>query len=585
MKSFYRIKELLLKHKKYYIIGVIWLILIDAVQLLVPQIIRRLTDDLVSQALDYDRIIIYSALILGTGLFIGLGRYFWRIYLIGSSREIEYGLRNKLFNHLLTLSSRYFNTHKTGDLMAHATNDINAIRMALGPGTIMIVDSFFLLIFSLVMMVRTTNLRMTAISIFTMPIIMVLVTRFGKLIYKKFRSVQEAFSSLTDVTQESFSGIRVIKSFVQENLVSENFRRVNQDNLDKNLDLVKVHGGFHPLLQLISSISYLIIIFYGGREVIYNRITLGDFVAFNSYLGLLIWPTRALGMVINVLQRGAASMDRLNEIFDESSEIKETENPVHLDQLSGDIKFQNVSFKYPNSNYKALEDISFHLKKGKTLAVTGRTGSGKTTLANLILRLYDVESGSILIDNHHIRDLSLKTIRESIGFVPQDNFLFSQSIRDNIALSHENGVSEEEIIQSSKHAQLYDNIMDFPNKFDTIIGERGVTLSGGQKQRLSIARALIKKPSVLIMDDSLSAVDTETEEKILRNIDKVTKDITTIIISHRVSTIKHADEIIFLDEGRVVERGTHNELLNLKGEYFELYERQLLEEEISKEGE
>lgn len=585
MKSFYRIKELLLKHKKYYIIGVIWLILIDAVQLLVPQIIRRLTDDLVSQALDYDRIIIYSALILGTGLFIGLGRYFWRIYLIGSSREIEYGLRNKLFNHLLTLSSRYFNTHKTGDLMAHATNDINAIRMALGPGTIMIVDSFFLLIFSLVMMVRTTNLRMTAISIFTMPIIMVLVTRFGKLIYKKFRSVQEAFSSLTDVTQESFSGIRVIKSFVQENLVSENFRRVNQDNLDKNLDLVKVHGGFHPLLQLISSISYLIIIFYGGREVIYNRITLGDFVAFNSYLGLLIWPTRALGMVINVLQRGAASMDRLNEIFDESSEIKETENPVHLDQLSGDIKFQNVSFKYPNSNYKALEDISFHLKKGKTLAVTGRTGSGKTTLANLILRLYDVESGSILIDNHHIRDLSLKTIRESIGFVPQDNFLFSQSIRDNIALSHENGVSEEEIIQSSKHAQLYDNIMDFPNKFDTIIGERGVTLSGGQKQRLSIARALIKKPSVLIMDDSLSAVDTETEEKILRNIDKVTKDITTIIISHRVSTIKHADEIIFLDEGRVVERGTHNELLDLKGEYFELYERQLLEEEISKEGE
>lgn len=585
MKSFYRIKELLLKHKKYYIIGVIWLILIDAVQLLVPQIIRRLTDDLVSQALDYDRIIIYSALILGTGLFIGLGRYFWRIYLIGSSREIEYGLRNKLFNHLLTLSSRYFNTHKTGDLMAHATNDINAIRMALGPGTIMIVDSFFLLIFSLVMMIRTTNLRMTAISIFTMPIIMVLVTRFGKLIYKKFRSVQEAFSSLTDVTQESFSGIRVIKSFVQENLVSENFRRVNQDNLDKNLDLVKVHGGFHPLLQLISSISYLIIIFYGGREVIYNRITLGDFVAFNSYLGLLIWPTRALGMVINVLQRGAASMDRLNEIFDESSEIKETENPVHLDQLSGDIKFQNVSFKYPNSNYKALEDISFHLKKGKTLAVTGRTGSGKTTLANLILRLYDVESGRILIDNHHIRDLSLKTIRESIGFVPQDNFLFSQSIRDNIALSHENGVSEEEIIQSSKHAQLYDNIMDFPNKFDTIIGERGVTLSGGQKQRLSIARALIKKPSVLIMDDSLSAVDTETEEKILRNIDKVTKDITTIIISHRVSTIKHADEIIFLDEGRVVERGTHNELLNLKGEYFELYERQLLEEEISKEGE
>lgn len=585
MKSFYRIKDLLLKHKKYYIIGVIWLVLIDAVQLIVPQILRRLTDDLTNQTLDYDKVIIYSAMILGTGLFIGLGRYFWRIYLIGSSREIEYGIRNKLFNHLLTLSSRYYTTHKTGDLMAHATNDINAIRMALGPGTIMIVDSFFLLLFSLIMMVRTTNLRMTAISIFTMPIIMVLVTKFGKIIYKKFKSVQEAFSSLTDVTQESFSGIRVIKSFVQEKLVSENFRRVNQDNLDKNLDLVKVHGGFHPLLQLVSSISYLIIIFYGGREVIYNRISLGDFVAFNSYLGLLIWPTRALGMVINVLQRGAASMDRLNAIFDETSEIKEISNPIKVDHLSGDIRFENVDFQYPNSNYKALENISFHLRKGQTLAVTGRTGSGKTTLANLVLRLYDIERGNILIDNHNIKDLSLETIRESIGFVPQDNFLFSQSIRDNIAFSYEGKVREEEIIQSSKYAQLYDNIMDFPHKFDTIIGERGVTLSGGQKQRLSIARALIKKPSILIMDDSLSAVDTETEEQILSNIEKVTKNITTIIISHRVSTIKHADEILFLDEGKIIERGTHKELLQLKGEYFELYERQLLEEEISKEGE
>lgn len=585
MKSFYRIKDLLLKHKKYYIIGVIWLVLIDAVQLIVPQILRRLTDDLTNQTLDYDKVIIYSAMILGTGLFIGLGRYFWRIYLIGSSREIEYGIRNKLFNHLLTLSSRYYTTHKTGDLMAHATNDINAIRMALGPGTIMIVDSFFLLLFSLIMMVRTTNLRMTAISIFTMPIIMVLVTKFGKIIYKKFKSVQEAFSSLTDVTQESFSGIRVIKSFVQEKLVSENFRRVNQDNLDKNLDLVKVHGGFHPLLQLVSSISYLIIIFYGGREVIYNRISLGDFVAFNSYLGLLIWPTRALGMVINVLQRGAASMDRLNAIFDETSEIKEISNPIKVDHLSGDIRFENVDFQYPNSNYKALENISFHLRKGQTLAVTGRTGSGKTTLANLVLRLYDIESGNILIDNHNIKDLSLETIRESIGFVPQDNFLFSQSIRDNIAFSYEGKVREEEIIQSSKYAQLYDNIMDFPHKFDTIIGERGVTLSGGQKQRLSIARALIKKPSILIMDDSLSAVDTETEEQILSNIEKVTQNITTIIISHRVSTIKHADEILFLDEGKIIERGTHKELLQLKGEYFELYERQLLEEEISREGE
>ncbi|MGM0397309.1 MAG: ABC transporter ATP-binding protein [Bacillota bacterium] len=581
MKSFLTIKEYFLEHKKYYILGVLWLIVIDGVQLIVPQILRRLTDELQQGNLDQGRILFYGILIVATGLFIGIGRYFWRIYLIGSSREIEYKLRNKLFSHLLTLSPNYFNTHKTGDLMAHATNDINAVRMALGPGTIMIVDSGFLLLFSLIMMVQTTNLKLTAAAVFTLPLIMLLVTRFGKIIYRKFKIVQEAFSSLSDITQESFSGIRVIKSFVQENLVSENFESVNKNNFDRNMELVKVHGGFHPLLQLISSISYLVIIFYGGRQVINNSISLGDFVAFNSYLGIIIWPTRALGMVINILQRGAASLDRLNVIFNEKSEIAEKDNPVKISPLAGDIRFKKVTFRYPNSQHDALHGIDLHVPSGKTLAITGRTGSGKSTLANLLMRLYDTTVGEILVDENDVRDVSLADLRNDIGFVPQESFLFSQTIRENIALAFDSIPDDKQIVHASKLAQLYDNIVQFPEKFDTVIGERGVTLSGGQKQRLSIARALVKKPSILILDDSLSAVDTETEEKILQGIRNFAKNITTILISHRISTVKGADEIIFLDDGEITERGTHNNLLDLKGEYYELYQRQLLEEQLS----
>lgn len=583
MKSFLTIKDYFLEHRKYYIIGVIWLVVIDGVQLVVPQILRRLTDDLQLGNLDRGRLLYYSVLIVFTGLFIGIGRYFWRIYLIGTSREIEYKLRNKLFSHLLTLSPNYFNTHKTGDLMAHATNDINAVRMALGPGTIMIVDSGFLLVFSLFMMVRTTNLKLTAAAVFTLPIIMLLVTRFGKIIYRKFKVVQEAFSDLSDITQESFSGIRVIKSFVQERLVSDNFERVNQNNFNKNMDLVKVHGGFHPLLQLISSISYLVIIFYGGRQVINGSITLGEFVAFNSYLGIIIWPTRALGMVINVLQRGAASLDRLNVIFNEESEIVQKDSPIAISPLKGEIEFKNVSFTYPNSNHDALTEVSFKVPAGRTLAITGRTGSGKSTIANLVLRLFDTSSGEILVDGHEIKEVSLDDLRNEIGFVPQDNFLFSQSIEENIGLAFDQMPEESVIVEASRMAQLYDNIMDFPERFRTIIGERGVTLSGGQKQRLSIARAIVKKPSVLILDDSLSAVDTQTEERILKGIRSFSRDITTILISHRISTVKAADEIIFLDDGSIVEKGTHQELLDKEGEYYALYQRQLLEEQVRSE--
>lgn len=583
MKSFITIKEFLIEQKKYYFLGIIFLIIIDGIQLLVPQILKGLTDDLQNASLTKEKIYLYIGLILGSGLLIGVGRYFWRIYIIGSSRTIEYSLRNKFFKHLLTLNSNFFNTHKTGDLMAHATNDINAIRMALGPGTIMIIDSSFLLVFSLIMMVYTTNLKMTLFAVVTVPLIMVLVTQFGKIIYKKFKTVQEAFSGISDVSQESFSGIRIIKSFVQEDLVSEKFYQANMVNLNKNLELVRVHGLFNPLLQFLSSISFVIIIFYGGREVIYNNISLGDFIAFNSYLGILMWPTRALGMVINVLQRGAASIDRLNVIFNEKPLIVDSPSPISLDSMEGKIEFKDVSFKYPASFEYALRDINIKIEKGKTLAILGGTGSGKSTLANLILRLYDVDKGVILIDDIPINRILLKDLRYNIGFVPNDNFLFSKSIKENINLAYDKALDMEKIISASKIASLHENILDLKDGYETVIGERGVTLSGGQKQRLSIARAIVKNPSILILDDSLSAVDTETEEKILNGIRSVSKNTTVIIISHRISTVKNADEIILLKDGFIIERGNHYSLLDKQGHYYNLYQKQLLEEMIEKE--
>lgn len=583
MKSFFTLKEFVIKHKWSYVFGILWLLIVDFIQLLVPQILRNLTNDFQNNQLDSSSIIKYALLIIVTGVGISLGRYLWRIYILGTSRNLEYYLRDKIFNHLLKLSPNYFNTHKTGDLMAHATNDINAVRMALGQGVMMIVDSSFMIVLSLIMMIKTTNLKLTATALFTLPLIIVVVNRFGKIIHKRFGYVQEAFSNLTDTIQESFSGIRVAKSFVQEDLVFENFTNINNDNLKKNLDLVKISGTFHPFIQFISSISFLLVILYGGKEVILNRINLGDFIAFNSYLGLLVWPMMALGFVINSLQRGAASMDRINIILDEIPDITDILNPVELEEPKGNIEFKNVNFKYPNTDSYALKDLNFKLEKGKSLAILGRTGSGKTTIISILMRLYDIKQGSITFDGVDIKELSLNSLRSNIGYVPQDNFLFSTTISENIGFAFDEEVSILKIHEAAQMAEVYDNIIDFPNGFNTILGERGVTLSGGQKQRTSIARAIAKKPAIMILDDSLSSVDTETEEKILNNLKTIMKDTTTIIISHRISTVKDCDEIIYLKEGSIVEQGNHNELLSLNGFYKDLNEKQLLEEKIGKE--
>ena len=450
----------------------------------------------------------------------------------------------------------------------------------------MAVDATFLTILSMIMMAKTTNIKLTLIALITLPFIAFTVNKFGKVIYKRFISVQEAFANLTDTTQENFAGIRVIKSFVQEDLTLDEFTAVNKDNLNKNLELVRFSGVFHPLIQFLSSISFLIVIVYGGKLVMLDTISLGDFIACNNYLGLLIWPMMAVGWVINVLQRGVASMERLNEILDEEAEIIDAENTISLKNPKGKIEFREMEFKYPNATEAVLKDINFTLEPGETLAIVGRTGSGKTTLINLLLRLYDIEQGEILIDNINIKDISLKDLRENIAYVPQDNFLFSSTIKENIGFAFDTELSDEEVFAAAKAAQVYDNIIDLPEGFDTVLGERGVTLSGGQKQRVSIARALAKDAPILILDDSLSSVDTETEEKILNNLEKLARKKTLIIISHRISTVQNADEIIVLDDGHIIERGTHESLLENNGLYNYLYEKQLLEEKIegSKEG-
>jgi ATP-binding cassette subfamily B protein len=493
---------------------------------------------------------------------------------------MEHYLRNMFFEHLLTLSPNYYNTHKTGALMAHATNDINAVRQASGQGIMMAVDATFLMILSMIMMAKTTNIKLTLVALATLPFITLTVNKFGKIIYKRFTSVQEAFGNLTDTTQENFAGIRVIKSFVQEDLALEEFTQVNEENLNKNLDLAKVSGIFHPLVQFVSSISFLIVIIYGGRLVMLDTITLGEFIAFNNYLGILIWPMMAIGWVVNVLQRGVASMERINVILDEKAEIVDSENPIQLDKVKGKIEFKNVEFKYPRTKEAVLKDISFTIEEGKTLAIVGRTGSGKSTIVNLLLRLYDIEKGKILLDNINIKEIKMKDLRENIAYVPQDNFLFSTSIKDNIGFAFDKEAPEEKIMAAAKAAEVYDNIIDFPEGFDTVLGERGVTLSGGQKQRVSIARALVKDSPILILDDSLSSVDTETEERILNNLEGLANKKATIIISHRISTIQNADEIIVIDDGHIIERGTHDALVDNNGLYNYLYEKQLLEEKV-----
>jgi len=591
MKSIRHILPFLKKNKWKYLLGIIILILIDALQLITPRLIGYLTDDLLTGRADANRLYMYMLIILGIAAGVALGRFAWRMLIIGSSRNMEAWLRERLFIHLETLPVSFFNTHKTGDLMALATNDINSVRMAFGIGIVMVTDAVFLTLMTLTIMILNLDLKLTLLAVLPMPVIAIAVTLLGFRIRKRFKSVQEAFGKLTDKTQETFSGIRIVKSFVQEESELENFRFFNEDNYKANMSLIRIWSVMFPLVSLISALSLIVALTFGSRLVINGAMTLGEFVAFITYLGKLTWPMMAIGWLVNMMQRGFVSLGRINEILDESPAYDEDrsyldpsyETPLNMPMMDYSIAFKHVTYTYPTATFPALDDVSFEIESGKTLAIVGRTGAGKTTITNLLLRLFDGYEGEISIGGHLLDAYPVTQIRKSIGFVPQDNFLFSKSVHQNILFSGI-GADRRKVIDFAELAQLHEEVQEFSDGYETMLGERGVNLSGGQKQRLSIARALIKNPPILIFDDALSAVDTKTEDRLLEGLKEQTVNKTTIIIAHRISTVRHADHIIVIDEGQVVESGTHKSLLVNDKIYADMYNKQMLEQQIREEA-
>lgn len=561
-----------------YIIGILWLVVIDTTVIYVPQIMRNFANDYQNGMLTKDRLATYALLTLGAAVLMSIGRYFWRVCLFGSARRIEYDIRRELFEHWLKMDRDFYNHNKVGDLMAYATNDINAIRNFTGQGIMMSVDSSFMLVFTLVMMIRTSGLRLTVLTLIPVPFSAALIISYGGMFFKIFKDRQVAYAKLSDTTTEAFSGIQVIKAFVEEDHANDRFEEANQNYYEKNVNVIKKTTFLFPLMVLMAGLSYMLVIYLGARYVINGTISLGDFIAHYSYVGIIMWPARSLGMIINMIQQGSVGMERIKSMLKVEPKIKEPENPIALPMDKASVEFKNVSFKYPTSNRYALRNVSFKLEDGKSLALVGKTGSSKSTILKLIFREYLPDEGEILIDGVNVADLDLNMLTEKAGYVPQDNFLFSESIAENIAFAFDEEIDQKYIEDAAKMSGVYNDVTSFKKGFDTILGERGVTLSGGQKQRVSIARALIKNPKLLVLDDSLSAVDTDTEKVILDQIAKLQS--TMIIVAHRISTIKNADEILFLEDGAIKERGNHDQLVELNGEYNQMYQNQLLESEM-----
>lgn len=569
----------LYKYKWKYLFGIITLFVVDFMNLYIPQFTGEITDGLESKTMDMNGVFIGIGKILLVGAILALGRYLWRYFIFGSCRSIECEIRNDLFAHLEKLSMSYYNRNKTGDLMSHFTNDLNAVRMSIGPAVITSFDAVIMTIMVLIKMVLYVDLRLTALSVIPLLFIAVGGVYYGKQVEKKFAAKQQAFSDMTDQVQESISGIRVIKAFVQERKELKAFAKANMENKDKNMAIVKLQAIVMPSLDFIIGFSSVITLLYGGYLTIKGDITLGRFIAFNQYVSMLVWPMIAAGDSITFFSQGSASLKRIQNIFDEKPEIFDENTVKNIDYLEGNIEINDLCFKYAPDTSNVLNHISVHVEKGSSLAIIGRTGSGKTTLVNLLLRMYNAEPGQITLDGNDIREIPLKTLRENIAYVLQDNFLFSDTLRNNIAFG--TTTDDMDIVeQAAREACIHDNIMNFPLKYETMVGERGVTLSGGQKQRSSIARAFMKDAPILILDDSLSAVDTNTEEIILENLKKIRQGKTTIIIAHRISTIQNADNILVLDSGEMAEYGTHEELLKLQGIYAHMYEKQQLEKQL-----
>ncbi len=567
------------KYRWQLLIGTVFVLFSVTFGVFLPRYVGHAIDDLKSGGMSYGKLLRSVLIIVVTSMISGVFLFFQRRTLINMSRHIEYDLRQDFYRHLQRLPLEFFQNYRTGDLMARATNDLGAVRQIAGPAIMYSEQTLFRVLIILPIMFRI-SVKLTLILLLTMPFVSLTVKYFGEQIHVRFEKIQEFFSNITARAQENLTGVRVVRAYAQEQSEIGQFADLNRQYVDRNLSLVRLSAVFRPLMQFMIGLGFAAILLVGGRETALGRMTIGEFTAFNLYLEQLIWPLIAMGYVTNLVQRGSASLKRMHEIMSIEPAITDAPGVKPLPQIKGKIEFRNLTFRYTSDGPAALKHIDLVIEPGQTVAFIGRTGSGKSTLMNLVPRLLEAEPGMVLIDDRPIREIPLEQLRENIGYVPQETFLFSETLEENIAFGVR-GVQTSEVEDAAEIAGLADDVNAFPKKYQTVLGERGITLSGGQKQRTAIARAVIRRPKILILDDALSAVDTFTEEKILRQLRGVMRERTSLIVAHRISTVKDADLICVLDHGRMIERGTHEELMTLGGEYADLYERQLLEEELA----
>ena len=574
-RSFQKLSQYLWRYRRGLYLGRGALIVKDIAAAIQPLILGAGIDSL-TRGFALSKVLWLSALLVGLSAFKGLFQYWMRVILIGMSRDIEYDLRNRLFEHLVTLSSDFYSRYRTGDIMARATNDLGAVRMMLGPGLMYWTETMLTFILAAGVM-AWVDWRLTLVALIPAPVVSLVVVLFGRMIHTRFEKIQGMFSDISSRVQENLAGVRVVRAYVQEDAELKNFDRLNEEYVRRNISLARASGMFMPLLQALIGVSFLIVLWAGGSRLLAHKLSLGNFVMFNVYMGMLVWPMIALGWVVNLMQRGNASLARIYEMIEERPAIAPPANPKALEHVRGEIELRGVSMQYAGT--AALDRVSLRIPAGSTIAIVGHTGSGKSTLVHLIPRMMDPTEGAVLVDGNDVRDYFPGDLRSHIGFVPQETFLFSASLADNIAFGVK-AATKDEIEAAAALAGLSSDIAGFPEGFETTVGERGITLSGGQKQRTAIARAVLRNPRILILDDALSSVDTLTEERILTGLQEMMHGRTTILISHRVSTVRHADRIFVLEHGAIVEQGNHSDLIGRGGYYAGLYQKQLLEEEL-----